>query len=244
MKVRHHFIRFAALLMLLPAAFGHCHIPASAEDYPPDTTVFACSNVTGYAGESVMVSVEIPQNTGFTSFSLAIDYPPESSPEMREDDSDEIKRKKGEAAEDLLLNFGCNLNDHIIGVSGLSVDPCQQSGTLFHFWLTIPEDAKPETVYPLRLTVVNCYGITEQGELANVRRITLDGSITVADPNRKGDLNRDGKISVADAVLLNRLLAEELPEPLRPVDEYDLNDDGLLTVTDLQTLLKSITSES
>ena len=69
-----------------------------------------------------------------------------------------------------------------------------------------------------------------------------NGSITVADPDLKGDLNRDNKVTVADAVLLNRLLAEELPEPLRPTEEYDINGDDLLTMADLRVLLSSITS--
>ena len=46
--------------MLFPAALGLCRIPASAEDYPPDTTVFAGGHVTGFAGEQVAFPVDLP----------------------------------------------------------------------------------------------------------------------------------------------------------------------------------------
>ena len=245
MTFRHSFLKITAILITLPAAFCFGRFRASAEDYPPDVTVFACSHETGYAGEQVMISVNIPQNTGFDSFGLGIHLPPELRPVMREDEPDEIERKKGETAEDLLLTFSYNSELNIVAVSAISAAKCRSCGNLIRFWVTIPEDAAPDTVYEITPVIDTCAVSTTKNGLSLPTTVECrmeNGSITVADPNLKGDLNHDGKVSAADAVLLNRLLAEELPEPLCPIEAYDLNEDGLVTLADLRILLHSITA--
>lgn len=227
----------AALLMMIPAACFLCRIPVSAGVYPPDTTVFSCGNVSGLPGETVMVSINMPQNTGFDSFGLRVYVPRELKPVMQENGED-FKRKKGEVAEDILLSYGYQEDTSIVGFSGIALDGCSLTGNLINFWVEIPADAEPNTVYEIRPEIDACYNQS--------RKITCfmeNGSITVADPDLKGDINRDNKVTVADAVLLNRLLAEELPEPLRPAEEYDINGDDLLTMADLRVLLSSIISE-
>jgi len=59
----------------------------------------------------------------------------------------------------------------------------------------------------------------------------------------KGDLNGDGICSVADAVLMVRLLAEDADaaENLPPVHyPADINGDGILDLMDVRALLKMI----
>lgn len=227
----------AAALLMIPAACFLCRIPVSAGDYPPDTTVFSCGHVSGLPGETVMVSVNVPQNTGFDSFGLGVYIPHELKPVMQENGED-FKRKKGEAAADILLSYSYNEDASIVAFGAIAPDRCTLTGNLINFWVVIPEDAAPDTVYEIRPEIESC-----KDHSRNVPCFMENGSITVADPDLKGDLNRDNKVTVADAVLLNRMLAEELPEPLRPTEEYDINGDDLLTMADLRVLLSSITSE-
>lgn len=234
----------AALLLMIPAACFLCRIPVSAGDYPPDTTVFSCGNVSGLPGETVMVSVNVPQNTGFNAFGLRVYVPRELKPVMQENGED-FKRKKGEVAEDILLSYSYQEDTSIVGFGAIAPDRCSLTGNLINFWVEIPADAEPNTVYEIRPEIDTCtemYGEEGNMDSRDVPCFMENGSITVADPDLKGDLNRDGKINIPDAVLLNRLLAEELPEPLRPTEEYDINGDDLLTMADLRVLLSSITS--
>lgn len=234
----------AALLLMIPAACFLCRIPVSAGVYPPDTTVFSCGHISGLPGETVMVSVNVPQNTGFNAFGLRVYIPPELKPVMQEN-GEELKCKKGEVAEDMLFLYRYREEKSIVGFSGIAPDGCSLTGNLINFWVEIPADAEPNTVYEIRPEIDKCtemYGEEGNMDSRNVPCFMENGSITVADPDLKGDLNRDNKVTVADAVLLNRLLAEELPEPLRPTEEYDINGDDLLTMADLRVLLSSIVS--
>ena len=56
----------------------------------------------------------------------------------------------------------------------------------------------------------------------------------------KGDLNNDGSVSVADVVLLCRLLSEDtsLDAVALQWDTMDMDSDGMLTVSDVMCILK------
>ena len=58
----------------------------------------------------------------------------------------------------------------------------------------------------------------------------------------KGDLNNDGSVSVADVVLLCRLLSEgtSLAAVALQWDTMDMDSDGMLTVSDVMCILKMI----
>lgn len=56
-----------------------------------------------------------------------------------------------------------------------------------------------------------------------------------------GDLNGDGTRSVADAVLLSRLLAEDDTAEIASPDQADVDADGLLTLLDVTALLHLLT---
>lgn len=61
----------------------------------------------------------------------------------------------------------------------------------------------------------------------------------------EGDLNCDGQITVADAILLSRLVTEDLTEdvmtiPTASVASSDFDSDGLLTVNDVSLLLQKM----
>lgn len=57
-----------------------------------------------------------------------------------------------------------------------------------------------------------------------------------------GDLDGDGTLTAADAVLLSRLLAEDETAASADLSQADIDADGLLTMLDLTALLRQITS--
>lgn len=71
---------------------------------------------------------------------------------------------------------------------------------------------------------------------ASEKTVTLKDAI-----RKKGDLNGDNKCSIADAVLMNRLLAEEKTETDAAVwSAADMDSDGIITALDLRILLRGI----
>ena len=203
MKIKQCLTKISAVLCAAVCIFFS--VCVSAEDYPPDVTVFAGGHVTGFAGEQVAFPVDLPQKTGFRAFGLALEFDAALTPVMKSGST--VSYKKGEAAEDVLLLVRYIGDGNIIGTSGITPDLTTASGNFFTVQFEIPKDAEPDTVYSVKLVLDLCSLVNSDSSSAKndtVKCITLDGSITVADPNRKGDLNRDGKISVADAVLLNR----------------------------------------
>ena len=59
-----------------------------------------------------------------------------------------------------------------------------------------------------------------------------------------GDIHLDGRLTIADAVLLVRLLTEDGSAPIDPetLDRSDVDRDGVLTVLDTSALLKLLAS--
>ena len=96
------------------------------------------------------------------------------------------------------------------------------------------------TYYPNNpVLVIKCYEDTVAEHYA------ADSDIVFENIGKKpiiGDLNADTKVSIADAVVLGRIINEDAPESYdETVFKYaDLNYDGMYTVTDLLMLMKKL----
>ena len=66
--------------------------------------------------------------------------------------------------------------------------------------------------------------------------------ILETEPYLRGDVNGDGEVNIADAVLLARLIAEdpELPASILRTKAADLNSDSIVTLTDHAALLRRL----
>ena len=87
---------------------------------------------------------------------------------------------------------------------------------------------------------VNCW----DESLTTTTTTTTDNTTeltTACNPSSlTGDLNKDGNITVADAIVLCRIIAEDASELYYEDVEYDLDDDGLITILDVRWLLKEL----
>ncbi|MBR4201854.1 MAG: hypothetical protein IKQ91_11425 [Oscillospiraceae bacterium] len=88
-------------------------------------------------------------------------------------------------------------------------------------------------------------------DLDEVAFTTVNGAVKIgaAAEEQPDDLNGDGAVNVADAVLLARFIGEDqtlTDEQLRKLfaAKPDQNEDGLVTLMDLKALLKKIETES
>ena len=137
----------------------------------------------------------------------------------------------------------------------------QLDGSLMMIYLDIPEDTEPG-YYPIKLTVNELndgLGADLMDEI-----VVENNYIKVGDPEGEppvvtgttrsdtktltGDYNADGDVTVADAVMLARFLAEDTALTDAETEEIvsavpDFNSDGMLTFLDVRALLKAIEAE-
>ena len=95
------------------------------------------------------------------------------------------------------------------------------------------------------------YGVTvTEGEPAEGGIKTVCGNLSILNAHpypftetvQTGDIDCDGEISVADAVLLMRCVSEERSVPVKQagLDAADLDGDGLVSIRDVQKLLEQL----
>ena len=165
-------------------------IPASAANF-----TLTAPTLTAQRGEPVEVSFQLKGNPGFDEFNFAFSFDEALSPVMEED-----APKCTSGYDGLTLGYR---SQNRISFGLVSTAKHTDDGVLATFWLTVPFDAEPGTVYTLEFL-----DGTQQSGSSGKYAVpeTVSGKITVSDapPYGYGDANADGKLTVADAVLALR----------------------------------------
>ena len=201
-------------------------VPASAADF-----TLEAPSLTALRGEPVEVKFQVKGNPGFNEFNFAFSFDEALSPVMDED-----APKCTSGYDGLTLGY-CSGNRISFGL--ISTEKCTKDDVLATFWLTVPLDATPGTVY-----TIDFLEKTQEASLSGNHAVpkTVSGKITVSDapPYGMGDANEDGKLTVSDAVLLARVLAEDTAVSITPEGSSNADLDGVtgLSQEDLTLLLK------
>ena len=140
----------------------------------------------------------------------------------------EMKRLDAAAQEFLVINMGATA----IG-TGITAEP----GYGMHY----VQPAEPVHGRYVRYAVPSGApknGVnTDNVYCCNIAEIELYGTVHTAEPVRlKGDVDANGKVEIADAVMLLKYLLTS--GDVTDAEAADMNEDGVLSVTDL-TLLKA-----
>lgn len=120
--------------------------------------------------------------------------------------------------------------------------------------LTVPAAATTKTITTTTkaVTTTTTKAVTTTTKTTTVTTATTTTTATVrttapADPDLLyGDINADGKVSVSDAVLLARFLAEELKRDLSETGlrAADIDRDGIISILDEMLLLKLLQQQT
>ena len=193
--------------------------------------------LTAARGETVTFHVMLENNPGFDEISYAMTVDGDLTPDS--------VRNGGELQYDTDFR-GVNMAhwnwyDARIGFGIISYDQTDGDGVLTAVQFTVPRSAEPGTVYHFRV-VEDCQRLGLDGEYKEPA--VIDGSITVTEgfPAGYGDVNLDGAVSVADAVLLARVIAEDTTVNVKPqgLSNADIDEYTGLTADDVDLLLRIV----
>lgn len=193
--------------------------------------------LTAARGETVTFHVMLENNPGFDEISYAMIIDGGLTPD-KVGDSGNLEYDTDFRGVNMAQ---WNWYDARIGYGMISYDQTDGDGVLTAVQFTVPRSAEPGTVYRFRF-VEDCQRAGLQGNYTEPA--VIDGSITVTDglPAGFGDVNVDGKTTIADAVLLARVLAEDTTVTVQPQGLSNGDIDGYtgLDTDDLSELLRVV----
>ena len=195
----------------------------------PEVTMSA-ENITAVPGETICYSVFVNDNPGYDVASVQMKFDPRFTIRKESVVPNGAYTISGPAA--LTTSNVATLNQKTGTVtfddSGKSNN---RTGKLFSIYLTIPEDTEPGK-YPV--TFIESFAAVN-GKQYKVK--ATGGAITVKNLSTvKGDANCDGKLDIADAVLLQKWLMNVPETELQRWQNADVCEDKTLDAFDLAAL--------
>jgi uncharacterized repeat protein (TIGR02543 family) len=196
-------------------------------DVLPTDAQFVASNVTGKAGDTVTVTIDVKNNPGIVMTSLQISW--------NADVVELLNVANGTvlAGNGVTFTPGNNYATQPFGLIWVSTSQSNHTGNgkLVTLTFRILDTAQGGAVSPINVS----YSDTCNVDLEDVEFATVNGSITVQD-YIVGDANGDGKLTSVDALLILRYLAgwgNTLDK-----QAADVNGDGKITSVDALLILR------
>ena len=190
-------------------------------EYDKNSTMISVYGGSAVAGDEVTVDVDIENNPGIAGFCWDIQY-----------DSEIMSLKSVKAGELLVGNGSVSANNNI--VSWYTDTNLFEDGNLLQLTFAINQDTKEGAYYVMvephegKNNLVN-----EEGTA--VKAFYMKGQITAV-AGILGDVNRDGKLTMVDVVLLNRHLLQKQLLSEYPALLGDMNGDKEITIADVVML--------
>lgn len=193
----------------------------------PEIGKLVISPVVASVGDTVAVPIRLTENPGIVALSLALSFDP--------DDLELLDVQNGSVLTPAVFLSGNDLSEqpYILNWDYDEEKNLTGTGEIATLYFHIKNTAAKKTAITVS---VNQYS-TFDYQLQEVPFQVSGGMIYTA---ILGDINCDDTVSVADAVLLCRYLAEDAPEPFRDDIIYDIDADGLLTIMDVAALLGNL----
>ena len=192
----------------------------------PVLSVLEVDDILCKSGSEVEVNINIQNNPGIIGAVLALTYDP---------DLTLIDAKAGGAWSTLSLTKPGALESGCRFVwDGVNADDAN-NGTIITLTFAVPVGVAVDTVYDIEVSY-------SAGEVINLAGDSLDivldaGSITVDEI--VGDVNDDGIVNVADAIILRRYLSSGYTVTINE-SQADANGDGEITIADVVEIRKFI----
>ena len=195
------------------------------------------SELTAARGETVTYQIMLQDNPGIDEICFAFDYDPALKPVLSSD-NETLKFSTDYPG---LNHIHWSRNTAQIAYGIVTMDEFSTDGVLASFQFTVPQNAEPGDVYEfafLKDTQIAGYCGNE------IAPVEMNGSITVSEglPAGFGDANTDGTLTIADAILLARVLAEDITVSMQPQGRINADVDGIdgLSPDDLTIILQLI----
>lgn len=127
------------------------------------------------------------------------------------------------------------LNAYADSLSDMDLDDVEFDDLTF----TVTTTTMPRITTTTRMAVTTWVATTTRATTQKAS-ISTKSSIVLQDGLRKFDINKDNRVTVADAVLLTRFVSEDAAAVLPQTSEPDVNADGLVTIEDVMSVLHAL----
>lgn len=207
-------------------------------DTLPTTGLCALDFAVAYDSAALKISgIKLLYDTGAQAAETAINPDLEDTVFTYEDTGSEIRLRWATALKN--ADYWLRETRPLVEISGTMYTDTPQNRSALRIIPASRETSKDSGV--ANKTIVLGY-VDAQGKTYNCESKLTDGLVWRPDENSVtmyGDLNLDGKIEVTDAVLLHRLLNEEmLTLGAAAYANADCEQDGLLTIADVTLILQ------
>lgn len=161
----------------LPAdAFETVDLEDRAGELKANTVNIVADQVYAEPGETVDFRVLLSGNTGFTNSGIALVY--DEALEVVAEGKDDPLTEAGHAVRSLMTEDSLNTAERIIAFSSSGMVNSTEDGTMFTAHLTVPENAKDGTTYPMTIEIRHFQDERQKA----VSHVTVDGWIKVRKP--------------------------------------------------------------
>ena len=128
--------------------------------------------------------------------------------------------------------------NHVLRIALASPSSGSGPGTLCTFLVTVPPDARPGDTYAIDLQAVVGIGETEWPMQAVGGTLTVIGEAPTE--RKKGDVNGDGAVTIADAVLALQMAVQLVSPTPDQLFAADINGNGAVSVGDVVAILRAV----
>ena len=207
-------------------------VQTTAAEPQAEDAVIEVGKAYGMPGDTVALPITVKSKKPFSTLSLNLVY--EDALILKKKDSGGVEYSySGKGSVSVSENAG----SYRITAELLSSTDMTECALTLYF--KISEDARVGSVYSVKLMTDNLSLSNSSGETISYQY--LDGYVSLSKkPPLDGDLNGDGKVTVSDAILLARIVAEDSTLTVTPVmmEAADYDRDGYITVEDTVKLLR------
>ena len=195
-------------------------------------TTFTVGSVQGTNGSTVVASVDISANSGMGAGGFVLSFDPTKL--------DLVSATAGSALTTGLWVINPNNANGTINLQYINTDGLNDSGSILDVTFTII-DSTLETI-PLTLSVTTFTDANGN----NLSDSVIQGNVTVTNPVLIGDINNDGNITSADALMALKIssgknmmsVSASATSTNREMKAADVNMDGKVTSLDALQILK------
>ncbi len=205
-----------------------------SEPTEPDaenTPTLRIESVTGKAGETVTVALNIENNPGILGMMLKLTYDERLA-------LSSVVQSTGEedsALETLDFTVSGDLALIPLNVAWEGLDADSTNGKILNMTFIIPEDAEDGTVYDISASYTK--GEVYDNDMNDIEIEIVDGSVTVKSYTI-GDINDDGIINIKDITLLRRGVVGGYGVTLN--EAADVNCDGIANIKDITIIRRYV----
>lgn len=217
---------FSSILLVTLILFTTISVIAATDTTNTTNTspMFSVRSTGGKCGESVYVNVNIENNPGITALQLNINYSAA--------DLELVSIEDNKLFSDSITYSQLNKNPFIISWFSSSSENATNNGTIATLEFKILDNAKTSDI-SISYDAENVF----DSSFNNVSFSTSSGQITVNKPI-SGDVNKDGSVTIQDATVLQKYLANIVNFDDEQLSVADTNGDGNISIADATQIQK------